>query len=547
MASTSVRGQSASLWWKSGFVFLVVVSAGLVIGSQDNGELAAREEGKADKTALPADLELVSPDVAFVASFRVVDIWNCDAVKELRRLKKHAEIAQLLTQFLGVAPADIERLTLVVTTPKAQPLVFIATTKAYDRAKVLKTGFQGAKEKKVKDKALFVAAEGNAVHFVSDRVYVTGVSHEMSEWLQGPAPKKAGPLSAALLTAAAKHVLVAAVNPAAIPEEDIRKVPDEFKSFLAIKSAVLTVDVGEAVKAELTAVFPTEDDAAAGETNCQTGLTAIRGFLEESSKTLTKEGKENAKFVEFLRKVEGGLKTTAVEKKGTTVRAAVSIKIESALLGVGVAQAVERVRESAARVNSINNLRQLTLGIISYADAHCGRLPAAAIFDKNGKPLLSWRVEILPYIEHQALYKEFHLDEPWDSAHNKKLLAKMPKVFAPVLNVTKEKYVTFYQGFYGKDAAWEGTMGLKYPADIPDGTSNTILLAEAAKPVPWSKPVEIPFGPGKLWPLVGGQFKSGFCASLCDGSARFCTKKLTEATFRAAITRNGNDILGEDW
>ncbi len=58
-----------------------------------------------------------------------------------------------------------------------------------------------------------------------------------------------------------------------------------------------------------------------------------------------------------------------------------------------------------------------------------GAFPTAAILDKNGKPLLSWRVALLPYIEQDALYRQFKLDEPWDSEHNKKLIAQMPKIY----------------------------------------------------------------------------------------------------------------------
>ena len=75
----------------------------------------------------------------------------------------------------------------------------------------------------------------------------------------------------------------------------------------------------------------------------------------------------------------------------------------------------------------MNNLKQIGLAMHNYHDAR-GRLPAAYTVDKDGKPLLSWRVLILPYTEEAALYKEFHLDEPWDSEHNKNLIARMPAV-----------------------------------------------------------------------------------------------------------------------
>src|SRR6516165_5495577 len=103
--------------------------------------------------------------------------------------------------------------------------------------------------------------------------------------------------------------------------------------------------------------------------------------------------------------------------------------------------------------------------------------------------MLSWRVMILPYIEQQNLYNQFHLNEPWDSEHNKKLLARMPVVYAsPQDDRAVKEHSTYYQGFYGKSAFFEGKQGVRYPAAFTDGTSNTIMVVEASKAVPWTKP-----------------------------------------------------------
>src|SRR5262249_28836977 len=111
--------------------------------------------------------------------------------------------------------------------------------------------------------------------------------------------------------------------------------------------------------------------------------------------------------------------------------------------------------QAGAKTKSANNLKQLALGIINYADAHKGNMPPAMESDKDGKPLYSWRVLILPYIEENKLYKEFKLDEPWNSEHNKKLLEKMPKVFAPVVGKTKDKHSTYYQVVVGRGALFQ--------------------------------------------------------------------------------------------
>src|SRR5262249_33685587 len=154
-------------------------------------------------------------------------------------------------------------------------------------------------------------------------------------------------------------------------------------------------------------------------------------------------------------------------------------------------------------------------------DTYKGRLPPPAICSKDGKPLLSWRVAILPFIEQKALYDQFKLDEPWDSPPNLKLLDKMPKIYAPVGGVkTKAPHSTFYQAIVGPGAAWElrprpnaglfNAEGMRFPADFRDGTSNTILVVEGREAVPWTKPEDVRYDPKKAPPKLGGLFKDGF-------------------------------------
>ncbi len=197
-------------------------------------------------------------------------------------------------------------------------------------------------------------------------------------------------------------------------------------------------------------------------------------------------------------------------------------------------------------MQSINNLKQMALAMHNYNDVN-GHFPAQAIYDKSGKPLLSWRVMILPYIEQNQLYNEFHLDEPWDSEHNKKLLEKMPKTLASPSQSAEslKKFETPYQGFAGKEAFFDGKDGIKI-TDIPDGTSNTIMLVDTAKTVPWTKPDDIPFDAGKLVPKVGGLSPGIFLGAMCDGSVRSFSISIKEETLRALVTRNGGEVVDPD-
>ena len=121
------------------------------------------------------------------------------------------------------------------------------------------------------------------------------------------------------------------------------------------------------------------------------------------------------------------------------------------------------LREKAARAQIIslenacragrrrtNNLKQIMLAAFNNADANVTGL-IENICDDKGKPLLSWRVRLLPYMEQQELYNQFKLDEPWDSENNKKLIAKMPKIYAVAHRKEVKDGMTFYQAFVGKE------------------------------------------------------------------------------------------------
>ncbi|HWE38004.1 MAG TPA: DUF1559 domain-containing protein [Isosphaeraceae bacterium] len=208
--------------------------------------------------------------------------------------------------------------------------------------------------------------------------------------------------------------------------------------------------------------------------------------------------------------------------------------------------AVQSARSAAQRAQSTNNLKQMGLALLNYVSTN-DTFPPAASRSKDGKALLSWRVAILPYLEQAALYNEFHLDEPWDSEHNKALIDKMPEVFKVPGSTTKEPGLTFYRGFSGKGAFFDGKDGIKL-AQITDGTSNTIGVVEAKEAVIWTKPdTDIEFDPEKS-PLsqLGGHFRGGFNALILDGSVRFIKETVNETVLKALITYNGGEVVSPD-
>ena len=186
-----------------------------------------------------------------------------------------------------------------------------------------------------------------------------------------------------------------------------------------------------------------------------------------------------------------------------------------------------------------------------------GYLPPAAIIDRqSGKPLLSWRVAILPYIDEGDLYRQFKRDEPWDSRHNLRLLPRMPKIFTFQAAKPSEPYSTVFQVFVGPGTAFEpvkgsfngelGSAGLS-TRSFADGPSNTLLIAEAAEAVPWTKPVDLSYDPQQPLPKLGGAFVTGFFIATADGKLRFLEHGIADKTLLAAITCNGGEVMGNDW
>jgi hypothetical protein len=171
----------------------------------------------------------------------------------------------------------------------------------------------------------------------------------------------------------------------------------------------------------------------------------------------------------------------------------------------------------------------------------------------DGKTPWSWRVQLLPFIEQDQLYRQLNLQLPWDHPQNKAVLekAEMPKVFE-VPGRPAAKGHTYWRSFSlprkaepkdGRPWLVEGERGPKL-ATIPDGTSNTIAIVEAGEAVPWYAPDVLPYDGRMPLPPLGAKGGGGFLAGMGDGSVRFVRSKTDEAVLRAAITRDGGEVQG---
>lgn len=236
------------------------------------------------------------------------------------------------------------------------------------------------------------------------------------------------------------------------------------------------------------------------------------------------------------------------------VRAAFILVSIMGCLGALIWAPIEEVRYAACNAKSMSNLKHIGEAMRGYHECY-GELPPAAVLAGDGKPLLSWRVALLPFLLEGDLYRQFHLDEPWDSPHNQRLLSSMPANYASPGPNRGGQFETFYQVLIGPGTAFERD-GLCFEADFPDGVDETILVVEAAKAVPWTKPEDVSFDDQPLLPRLGGRSRGGFVTNhslhedfvllFGNGATRKGRPDMSEETLRAWVTRNGCKRVRKD-
>ncbi|HEY2149067.1 MAG TPA: DUF1559 domain-containing protein, partial [Pirellulales bacterium] len=236
---------------------------------------------------------------------------------------------------------------------------------------------------------------------------------------------------------------------------------------------------------------------------------------------------------------EDVLKNAHVKREGSTVVLESQGSGATLLAVASIAlPAIQKSREAASRMQSMNNMKQLALAMMNYHDAH-GHLPPAVVMGPDGKTPHSWRIELLPYIEQGPLYNQYKLDEPWDSEANKKVLEQTPVIFRSLPEETLTTNASYFV-LTGKGTVFSGKEGMKL-TDITGGTSNTIMIVEAKRDIPWTKPEDIDYDPAQPMPKLGGHFAGGFPAAFADGSVRFISDGVDQAAIRALIGPSADD------
>jgi hypothetical protein len=199
----------------------------------------------------------------------------------------------------------------------------------------------------------------------------------------------------------------------------------------------------------------------------------------------------------------------------------------------------EQNQAKAAAASSINKVKNIATALLAYHKDK-GKFPPAATLSKEGKPLLSWRVQILPYLGHNFLYKQFRQNEPWDSEHNKKFIRRIPPSFRETQD-DLNKGTTPFQAPVGIATLFNpggtGTNSIQ----IINELSNTIMLVKVPedKTAIWTKPedweIDISL-PAK--DLLKG-FSNAIVFACADGEVKAIPLKEAEEKIKSMLVIDG--------
>ena len=206
-----------------------------------------------------------------------------------------------------------------------------------------------------------------------------------------------------------------------------------------------------------------------------------------------------------------------------------------------------------ARTRCISNLKQIGLALLQYEASH-GCFPPAYVADESGKPMHSWRVLILPYLEEKGLYDRYDFDEPWNGPNNSKLHDTVMDIFrCPSEKLDAKKTDTSYVVVVGPGTMFPGKESLSR-SDISDSATCTLMVVEMANSgIHWMEPRDPQIT--KMAPTINPPAGQGISSehpglanvAFGDGSVRALgTKQLTPKQLQALLSRDGGEEVDVD-
>lgn len=479
-------------------------------------------------------------------------------------------------KYVGMDPAKIGRAIAVVEPPFGQtPLyaVFLQASEAFDLGKLSPEITQHTQPGEIGGREGLVSAHPALPCFLvlNEKTLVAGSQAMLEKLMDKNRPDPSGVIADLVAGQPPGDDLYLAVDLQSLRPLIMmgmaaasQEAPPEFQKFLQIPrllqsaEAVVNLDVSQPTR--LVAHAGSDADADRLETLIDEGLRLARAKMREDMEAdmirlrNSDDPIERATAAYMDRVSQGYLDAFKPARQDNTMVLFETDPNQTqqmtsvAVIGVLVAlllPAVQAAREAARRNQSVSHLKQLMLALHNHHDTF-RKFPAHAIYSEDGKPLLSWRVAILPFIEEKALYDQFHLDEPWDSPHNMQLVAQMPAVFMdPSSALDPAEGKTSYLACVGDGLLFEKEDDGTTFRQVTDGTSMTIALVQVNDDAAqvWTKPTDWAPNPESPMLGLGGLHPGIFLAAFADGSVQAIAELVDVETFEALLTRGGGEMV----
>jgi hypothetical protein len=544
------------------------------------------DSGDAEATRPAADNDAISPtasrsgttDVSYIppnclagALFRFRDVLALETMKWMP-----IEVAEAFSkQRLGIDIHDIDEVVALVDAPdfaSGQPPEFggiVRFSRAYDLSGL----FQGVplpleRTTLPNGKPALSFRDGGITVLLTmpdDKTLLVGTPAMVDQMARHKLADTSSVFVSQFQALSSSFQVAALVNVQAIPEDAMQELQEEIgrmwlpdwatglaQQAMQLQTIDLGLDLTSGMSGQLT--LRTDSNAAALrlEESIRGSLVFYRQLVITQAKSLqTGDPVIDEALGRYVDRVTGEL-VEAV--KPTVENDVVVFNSEAAvgMAGVGamaalLLPAVSQARGAARTMSSQNNLKQIGLAIRTYHEIY-GRFPVGespGMKYKDGKPLHSWRVYLLPFVEQEPLYRQFHLDEPWDSPHNIQFADRVISVYTnPRANL--EPGYTNYVAPQGPNTVLGSNRMMRY-RDITDGESQVILVMEVGpeNAIPWSQPDNLEIDADDVIGSILPEHDD-FQALMCDGSVqRFSVAVMVSEVFMRLIQRNDGEPIPE--
>ena len=518
------------------------------------------ETGPAPAARPGVDVGYITPDAAAAVVAYPRHILT-DPAMEMLPLEV---ITALGERDFGIDPVQVEQLLAIAEPPQKGPpgaVVVLRLAAPLAEDKLHAPAWDHTEEAQLDGKTYFRGAGPMDVSIfrADDRTVLLGTDPLLRQVLSNHKNPKEGAMSKLLgrVTAPPDAMAIVMIEPLrpliAMPLASV-KWPPQLADLSKVPDLVTSVGAKVNVTGgpRVTLAIRANDEAAAGQLSeiiDKLLATAHERVAEQTAQGLkssdpveqagAKYGQRMSdRLLPLLRPVKKGSNLTLDIDAGKNPQFT-SITTIGVLMGL-LLPAAQSARGAARKVQSANNMKQIMLAMHNYNSVH-GAFPARANFDKQGKPLLSWRVHILPYLEMDAVYQQFHLGEPWDSPHNLKL-SQITIPFYQNPDKPSKPGMASYLAVCGKGLAFDGEKGRKF-GDFTDGLHNTIMIVEADpdRAVIWTKPDDWEYDAKQPLAGLGNAHPGGFNVGFADGAVRFLSKTIDPTLFHALLTIAGGE------